>query len=122
MRPPVDPCLTPGAVRNGHTDRCENRPGAGTLSPAARAWCLTPERDASGHARPQRDRPRNDVVDRVAELLQDEPARRGCAEVLDRDGIALVADPLLPAEGHARLDGEPRLRVGRQNVVAIVGG
>src|SRR6266516_2084615 len=110
MRPPVHPCLTPEAVRNGHTDRRQNRPGAGTLSPAARASCLTPgpgasERGASGHARTQRNRPRDDVVDRVAEFLQDEPARRGCAEMLDRDGIAVVADPPLPAEGHARLDG-----------------
>src|SRR5438876_1038753 len=86
MRPPFHWYLTPGAVRDGHTDRRENRPGAGTLSPAARAWCLTPGQVASGHARPQRDRPRDDVVDRVAELLQDDGARRGCAEMLDRDG------------------------------------
>src|SRR6266550_3739852 len=109
MRLPDHPCLTPEAVRNGHTDRRENRPGPGTLSPAAGAWCLTPLQGASGHARPQRDRPRDDVVDRVAELLQDEPARCRCAEMLDRDGIALVADPLLPAERDARLDGKPRL-------------
>ena len=41
--------------------------------------------------------------------------------MLDRDRVAVVADPLAPAERDARLDREPRLHVGRQHLVAVVG-
>ena len=46
----------------------------------------------------QRRRPRNHVVQVVAELLEDRRPRRGRAEVLDRDRAATIADPLRPAE------------------------
>ena len=42
--------------------------------------------------------------------------------MLDRDRPAVVADPLAPAELDARLDREPRLHTGRQDLLAVLGG
>src|SRR6266542_5437639 len=77
-------------------------------------------RSASGHACPQRECPRDHVVDRVAELLEHRVSRRRGAEVLDRDRVAVVADPLPPAERHAGLYRDPCLHVRRYHLVAIL--
>jgi uncharacterized membrane protein YfcA len=45
----------------------------------------------------QRERPRHDVVDRETVLLQDQTARRGRAEAIDRQDVPVAADPALPA-------------------------
>src|SRR5947209_10242277 len=66
-----------------------------------------------------RGRAGDHVVDGVAELGHDGRARRGGAEAAERERVALVADPALPALRDARLDGEPRPDVGRQDVVAV---
>ena len=84
-------------------------------SPSARvAW---PPRGRRQVARLEgRDRPADlagehvasdagDAIDREAELLEDRPGRRRRAEVVEADDRALVADPALPAERHAGLDG-----------------
>src|SRR5690606_40038187 len=56
---------------------------------------------------------------RAAELLEHRGARRGRAEAVDRNRLAGITDPTTPAEGDARLDREPRARLGRQYLVAI---
>src|SRR5947208_15378734 len=58
----------------------------------------------SRHACAQGESARGHVVDRVAELLEHRVPGGGRAEVLDRDRVALVADPLLPPERDAGLD------------------
>ena len=54
---------------------------------------------------------------RVARALG---AGRGGAEAVERDRVALVADPALPAQRDAGLDREPRLHVGRQHLLAVL--
>src|SRR6266536_1960032 len=84
-------------------------------------WSNATATFTSGHALAEGERARDDVVDRVAELLEHGRARRRRAEVPDRDRVAVVADPALPAEPDSRLDRDARLHVGRQDLVAIVG-
>src|SRR5207247_6631368 len=75
----------------------------------------------SRHACPQRERASEHVVHAVAELLEHGASRGGGAEVLDRDRVALVADPLPPAERNARLDREPRPDLRRDHLVTVLG-
>src|SRR5260370_17602072 len=84
-----DSCQTQGPAK---------RPVSRPLPEQDTSLCLTAGRGASGHTRAQREGERDHVVDRVAELLEHDVARSRGAEVLDRERVPVVADPLLPPE------------------------
>src|ERR1700760_2218573 len=79
-----------------------------------------PSGSASAMSRAQQlARPRHDVVDAEAELLEQRLGRRGGAEVVDADDVAGVADIALPAQRRAGLDGQAPGHRRRQHRVAV---
>src|SRR5690349_18578366 len=66
---------------------------------------------ASRHPFEERRRARDDVVDVVAETLEHGRPGRGSAEAVECDRVAVVADPPVPAERDAGLDGDARPHV-----------
>src|SRR5262245_45381095 len=89
-----------------------------TLWPRPESLCRL---DSDMLFRPFQNRGRagDHVVDGVAELLHDGAARRGDAEPVERDRVAFVADPALPALRHAGLHAHTCPHPRREHLVAV---
>lgn len=64
----------------------------------------------------------DDVVDGDAELLVQDVGGGRCTEVIDTDELALLADPALPTEAAAGLDGHAPGDGGGQHALLVLSG
>src|SRR5438309_2662307 len=111
---------THGQIRTAAPAKPTRPPTASQAMPWPHVLKSAATSAASCHSLQQRHGARDDVVDVEAEPLEHGRTGSGRAEALERDRVAVVADPLPPAEGDTRLDRDPRPHVRRQHLVAVV--
>src|SRR5205807_7322005 len=83
-------------------------------------WSNATATFTSRHSLEQRRSAGDDVVDGEPEALEHLVSRSGGAEALQRERVAPVSHPALPALGDSGLDREPRGDLRREHLLAIL--